>query len=60
MWSDNETERDFLNFSGVSDTIAEIIVQARGRADLDRGFWGLGCRQVLDDQADSGVKSAKF
>ena len=31
MWSDNETERDFLNFSGVADTVAEIIVQAQGR-----------------------------
>ena len=31
MWSDNETERDFLNFSGVADTVAEIIVQAHGR-----------------------------
>jgi predicted KAP-like P-loop ATPase len=31
MWPDNETERDFLNFSGVADTVAEIIVQARGR-----------------------------
>lgn len=31
MWPDNETERDFLNFSGVSDTITEIVVQARGR-----------------------------
>ena len=32
MWPDNETERDFLNFSGVADTVAEIIVQARGAA----------------------------
>lgn len=31
MWADNETERDFLNFSGVADTVAEIVVQARGR-----------------------------
>jgi predicted KAP-like P-loop ATPase len=31
MWPDNETARDFLNFSGVADTVAEIIVQARGR-----------------------------
>jgi hypothetical protein len=28
MWPDNETERDFLNFTGVADTVAEIIVQA--------------------------------
>jgi predicted KAP-like P-loop ATPase len=31
VWPDNETERDFLNFSGVADTVAEIIVQAGGR-----------------------------
>ena len=31
MWADNETTRDCLNFSGVADTVAEIIVQARGR-----------------------------
>ncbi len=30
MWPDNETERDFLNFTGVADTVAEIIVQANG------------------------------
>ena len=28
MWSGDETERDFLNSSGVADTIAEIVVQA--------------------------------
>ncbi len=27
MCTDNETERDFLNFSGVADTVAEIITQ---------------------------------
>ncbi len=31
MWPDNETEKDFLNFSGVADTVAEITTQA---ADL--------------------------
>jgi hypothetical protein len=31
MWPDNQTERDFLNISRVADTVAEIIVQARGR-----------------------------
>ena len=29
MWSGNEAERDFLNFTGVADTVAEIIVQAQ-------------------------------
>ena len=31
MWPDNETEKDFLNFSGVAGTVAEIITQATGR-----------------------------
>jgi predicted KAP-like P-loop ATPase len=31
MWPDNETARDFLNFSGVAETVAEIILQAKGR-----------------------------
>lgn len=26
MWPDNETERDFLNFSGVVETVAEVVV----------------------------------
>ena len=31
MWADNDTDRDFLNFTGVADTVAEIIVQAGGK-----------------------------
>jgi len=31
MWADNETDQDFLNFSGVAGTVTEIIVQAQGR-----------------------------
>jgi hypothetical protein len=27
MWTDNETERDFLNFSGIAATVAEVIRQ---------------------------------
>jgi len=30
MWIDNETETDLLNFSGVADTVAEIIYSANG------------------------------
>jgi hypothetical protein len=30
MSPDNETELGFLNFTGVADTVAEIIVQAHG------------------------------
>lgn len=31
MWIDNETETDFLNFSGVADAVAEILYSANGR-----------------------------
>jgi hypothetical protein len=30
MWPDNETDRDFLNFTGVAETVAKIIVRAQG------------------------------
>jgi predicted KAP-like P-loop ATPase len=44
MWSDKETNRDFLNFRAVAATAAEIIVQADGQA-LSLGVsggWGVG------------------
>ena len=49
MWPDNETERDFLNFSGVSDTVAEMIVQARGRPISIgvSGAWGIGKSSMI-------------
>ena len=49
MWPDNETERDFLNFSGVADTIAEIIVQAHGRPISIgvSGAWGIGKSSMI-------------
>ncbi len=49
MWLDNETERDFLNFSGVADTVAEIIVQARGRPISIgvSGAWGIGKSSMI-------------
>lgn len=49
MWPDNETERDFLNFSGVADTVAEIIVQARGRPVSIgvSGAWGIGKSSMI-------------
>jgi predicted KAP-like P-loop ATPase len=44
MWHDNETERDFLNFSGVSNTVAEMIAQANGQPISIgvSGNWGIG------------------
>ena len=49
MWPDNETARDFLNFSGVADTVAEIIVQARGRPISVgvSGAWGIGKSSMI-------------
>lgn len=31
MWTDNETDVDYLNFSGVAETVAELIAQANSR-----------------------------
>lgn len=62
MWPDNETEEDFLNFSGVAGTVAEIVVQANGRPISIgvSGAWGVGkssmirlIRKSLVDRADA-------
>ena len=49
MWSDNETERDFLNFSGVADSVAEVIVHAHGRPISIgvSGAWGVGKSSMI-------------
>lgn len=49
MWPDNETERDFLNFTGVADTVAEIIIQARDRPISIgvSGAWGVGKSSMI-------------
>lgn len=49
MWPDNETDRDFLNFTGVADTVAEIIVQARKRPISIgvSGAWGVGKSSMI-------------
>lgn len=49
MWPDNDTASDFLNFSGVADTVAEIIVQARGRPVSIgvSGAWGVGKSSMI-------------
>ena len=60
MWPDNETETDFLNFSGVAETVAEIIIQASRRPISIgvSGAWGVGktsmirlIRKALSDRA---------
>lgn len=49
MWPDNETKKDFLNFSGVAETVAEIIVQAQGRPISIgvSGAWGVGKSSMI-------------
>ncbi len=49
MWADNETDTDFLNFSGVADTVGEIIVQASGRPVSIgvSGAWGAGKSSMI-------------
>ncbi len=49
MWPDNETEQDFLNFSGVAGTVAEIVVQANGRPISIgvSGAWGVGKSSMI-------------
>lgn len=49
MWPDNETELDFLNFGGVADTVAEIVIQADGRPISVgvSGAWGVGKSSLI-------------
>jgi predicted KAP-like P-loop ATPase len=49
MWPDNETNRDFLNFTGTADTVAEIIIQAKGRPISIgvSGAWGVGKSSMI-------------
>ncbi|MFB9866865.1 KAP family P-loop NTPase fold protein [Vreelandella sulfidaeris] len=49
VWVDNETDTDFLNFSGVADTVAEIVYQANGRPISIgvSGAWGAGKSSMI-------------
>lgn len=49
MWPDNETDIDFLNFTGVADTIAEIVIQAQQRPISIgvSGAWGVGKSSMI-------------
>lgn len=68
MWVDNETDTDFLNFSGVADTVAEIIYSANGRPISIgvSGAWGTGKSSMikliqasLKNPPEPGEKPAK-
>jgi predicted KAP-like P-loop ATPase len=69
MWPDNETDRDFLNFSGVAETVAEIVVQAQGRPISIgvSGAWGVGkssmiklIRRSLTERSRKGERDFVF
>lgn len=49
MWPDNETDTDYLNFTGVSGTVAEIVIQAQGRPISIgvSGAWGVGKSSMI-------------
>jgi hypothetical protein len=42
MWTDNETDIDFLNFSDVAKTATEVIRQGSAKAGIDRNIGCLG------------------
>jgi predicted KAP-like P-loop ATPase len=69
MWSDNETRIDYLNFAGVAQTVAEIVVQANGRPISIgvSGAWGVGkssmiklIRTSLEERGDNGERKLLF
>ena len=49
MWHDNETDVDFLNFTSVADSVAEIVVQAQGEPVSIgiSGAWGTGKSSLI-------------
>jgi predicted KAP-like P-loop ATPase len=49
MWPDNETGRDFLNFTGVANTVAEIIANSQGQPVSIgvSGAWGVGKSSMI-------------
>lgn len=49
MWSDNETGEDFLNFTAVAETAAEMILSANGQplSIGVSGSWGVGKSSMI-------------
>ena len=67
MWSDNETTRDFLNFSTFAATISKIIESANGEPISIgvSGSWGVGKSSLIklirkDLEADSAEGAKKY
>ncbi len=68
MWTDNETAQDFLNFTSVAATVAEVIEQAQSRPISIgvSGAWGVGkssmiklIRSELISRAEARHRSTK-
>ena len=68
MWSDNETARDFLNFSGVADTVAEIatitghdkkVAKAALKEFLAINFWAVKDDGLPKDKLEATAKLMK-
>lgn len=49
MWTDNETDIDYLNFSGIAETVAELVIQANSRPISIgiSGAWGVGKSSMI-------------
>lgn len=49
MWPDNETSEDFLNFTGVAETVSELIIKAKDRPVSIgvSGSWGVGKSSLI-------------
>ena len=69
MWPDNETGIDFLNFTSVADTVAEIIVKTDNRPISIgvSGAWGVGkssmiklIRKSLEQRDGTDAAKAKY
>ena len=68
VWTDNETAIDYLNFSGVAETVAELIERANARPISIgiAGAWGVGKSSMIQlvqralAQRDSDEKSSLF
>lgn len=49
MWTDNETESDFLNFGSVAKTVSQVVVDANDRPISIgvSGAWGVGKSSMI-------------
>jgi predicted KAP-like P-loop ATPase len=49
VWTDNETDVDYLNFSGIAETVAELVIQANSRPISIgiSGAWGVGKSSMI-------------